>query len=180
MMFNDSIPQILLMYPQYSSNGDTTRLIHLDGEQVNDGRGIRSLRTALCRQYAVDYRALRALCQKLSGPGLTPLLLAPNYTLVPVKTRNALVAGDPCYGYINLAGVQQVKPLDTDEYRSVIVTKLADIQLPSITAAETITQNLRRAKLLQQQHWQIHSQKQVPIQRLLEILLTHLSCHSER
>lgn len=175
MMFNnDAIPQILLMYPQYSHNGDTTKLIYLDGQQVNDDRIIRSLRTALCRQYAVDYQALRTLCRKLSGPGLTPLLLAPNYTLVPVKTRNALVSGDPCYGYINLAGVQQVMPLDTGEHRSVIVTKLPDIQLPSITATETICQNLRRAKLLQQQHWQIHSQKQVPLQRVLEILLAHL------
>lgn len=165
---------ILLMYPQYSSSGDGTKIIYVDGRQVDDKRNLYSVRKELCRQYAVDYQALRALCRKLSGPGLTPLLLAPDYTLVPVKTRTALVSGDPCYGYVNLAGVQQVRPLSSGEHRSTIITKLPDIQLLSITAAETVIQNLRRARLLQDRHWQSHNQKQVSLQRLLELLLAHL------
>ena len=147
------LPKLLLFQPRYlAGSGDSTELVTLTGQVLADKRGVRSVRTALCRQYAVDYVALRRICRELCGPGLSPLLLLPGYTLVAVKTRLALVSGDPCYGYVNLAEITAVREIDQGEYQAEI--KIGSEQyLQVLTTVKTVEQNLRRAKMIEKLHW---------------------------
>lgn len=161
---------LLLMKPKYSQgSGDITELVTTEGKVLEDKRGIRGVRAALCRQYAVDYSSLRRKCRDICGPGVTPLLLSPGYTLVPVKTRAAMFTGDPCYGYVNLRGITEVLPVNEDIYKAEIKTNQG-ISIKSLTAAKTVINNIRRAELLHKWRWpgdELHYQQRHDLLRLL-------------
>ncbi|MBM7854755.1 hypothetical protein JOC37_001133 [Desulfohalotomaculum tongense] len=172
MSSKSKLPPLLMFIPRYiDGSGDITELVTTEGAALRDYRGIRSVRAALCRQHAVDYTALRSICREMCGPGVTPLLLAPGYTLVPVKTREAMFSGDPCYGYVNLALVTAVQPLNEGKYRAEIKTAVKNIGVKTLTSAGTVKQNLRRAELLQRCHWPGDISHRLQRQELLKLIL---------
>ncbi|ABO50264.1 hypothetical protein Dred_1739 [Desulforamulus reducens MI-1] len=99
---------ILYFCPTYLPQGDGTIIMYTNGDQYTDSRNIRSIRRALCRYYALDYSALRSKWRNHCNIGLAPLLLAPGYVLIPVKTRIARCKGDPCYAFVNLHYIDSV------------------------------------------------------------------------
>ena len=110
-------------FPVYLPEGDGTVMADSKGNEYTDPRNVRSIRKVLCRQFALDYPALRKRFRDQGGGGLTPLMLAPDYLLVPVKTRAARCAGDPCYGFFHAGMVDSVEKMDGHQARSRIIMK---------------------------------------------------------
>ncbi|MTI81065.1 MAG: hypothetical protein FH758_09290 [Firmicutes bacterium] len=174
-MSEKPFPELLLIKPLYiEGSGDGTQIVSNEGDSIEDLRGMRSVRTALCRQYAVDYPALRKMCIELCGPGITPLLLAPGYTMIPVKTRTAMFPGDPCHGYVNLAEVKDIMSIDDGEYKAELETNNGS-SFKTLTSAKTVTQNLRRAELLQKCRWPMDVSHLRQRRELVELILKAFS-----
>ncbi|CCO07137.1 hypothetical protein [Desulforamulus hydrothermalis] len=127
--------------PVYLPDGDGTEIAYEQGNIGHDLRNVRSVRKAVCRYFALDYTALRKMFRRQGGVGLPPLSLAPGYTLAAVKTRTARCAGDPCYGFIHLQSIQEVREAAQEDKKTLIVLKNG-LSIGSVSSLKTVKQAL--------------------------------------
>ena len=128
---------LVYFQPVYLPQGDGTEFAAASGSVHRDLRNARSFRKSLCREFALDYAALRRKYREQGCTGLTPLLLAPEYVLIPIKTRPARCGGDPCYGFFNLRMVDCVEKKMDARFRSVLVMKNG-LAVPVLSSVKTI------------------------------------------
>ncbi|AEG60503.1 hypothetical protein [Desulforamulus ruminis] len=131
------IHPLVYFQPVYLPQGDGTEFAAVSGSVHRDARNARSFRKSLCREFALDYTALRRKYREQGGTGLTPLLLAPEYVLIPIKTRPARCGGDPCYGFFNLNMVNFVEKRTDARFRSVLSLKNG-LTVPVLSSVKTI------------------------------------------
>ncbi|MGB3934046.1 MAG: hypothetical protein WBL73_10185, partial [bacterium] len=97
----DYLGRLAALRPVYTPAGDATEIILDTGEIIQEGRGIRSVRRALARLYAIDLAAAREYYRKLLGQAnAIPLPFSAHLVLCPVKMRRPRCRGDFTLGYL--------------------------------------------------------------------------------
>lgn len=142
------IDQLAYICPMYMPEGDGTEIADGLGSCYRDKRNIRSIRKVVCRHFALDYSALRKRFREQGGTGLAPMMLAPGYTLVAVKTRVARCPGDPCYGFVNLHLITSVEELVQTTDKSKIIFQNG-LSLGSTSEVQTIKHAMLVAKSME-------------------------------
>lgn len=137
--------QLTYLSPLYLPEGDGTEIMDAAGHHFYDPRSIRSIKKLICRHFTLDYQALRLRFQQRGGSGPTPLTLAPDYTLVAVKTRTARCPGDPCYGLVNLNMIESVEKYAREGARSKVIFQSGS-ELLSVSTVKTVQNSLLLAR----------------------------------
>jgi len=94
--------EIIGLRPVYTDQGNATMVYLRRGEAV-DSRGMRAIKTALARIYAIDLAAQCSQVEmRLHRQGMMPFYLGPERVFVPLKMRRALADKDAVYGYVDV------------------------------------------------------------------------------
>ncbi|SDF79254.1 hypothetical protein [Sporolituus thermophilus] len=140
----DAIAAIL---PEYTTCGDRTVILTTDGAAHPTGARVRTVLVRLARSLAADLAALRHYSARTTGRGImTPLPLAPDLVLLPIKVRTPRVAKDPCTGYLNLQAVTAVRENKTGPFPAT-VTLQGGASVPVLWTAATVRKQLQYARL---------------------------------
>ena len=108
--------QLAAFYPEYTDQGNVTRVIYMsDGQgkyaRTIDPRQVESVKRALARCYAVDLPAQACLLrEKYHRRILLHFYLPDGRVFVPFKLRESRISGDACYGYIDIDQVARLVP----------------------------------------------------------------------
>jgi len=109
----------ILFRPVYTSTGSCTELFMENAPSIMDMRSVDSIRSALAHEYAVDLRAQGQIIIRdfHRHPPVPFLLPEPASTdggrvFVPLKMRKPQVARDRVYGYVDLAYIDHLEPVD--------------------------------------------------------------------
>ncbi|MEN6389494.1 MAG: hypothetical protein ABFD04_03710 [Syntrophomonas sp.] len=104
--------QIVGLRPVYSSIGNSTEVLMLEGQTISERRVLKSSISALARSYAVDLAAQRSLVRTWLGKQtLVPFYLSPERVFIPLKMRQSRAGNDETYGYLDVKLVQDIKEL---------------------------------------------------------------------
>lgn len=138
---------IAAIIPHYTSAGDTTTIITIDGKHTTNEVSIRTVLRRLAHSRATDLTALRRNTALATGRNiLQPLPIAPGLVLCPMKTRLPRVTGDTSTGYINYHAVTGVAEKNLSSYQTV-VTLTGGTDIPVFWTSATVKQHLQSAKL---------------------------------
>ena len=138
---------IAAILPHYTSSGDITTIITMDGKQTSTNTRIRTVLRRLALSRAADLTALRKRTAKATGSAiLQPLPLAPGLVLCPVKIRIPRITGDPSTGYVNFHAVTGVAENTTLSYQA-IVKLTGGTDIPVLWTSGTVKKHLQSAKL---------------------------------
>ena len=100
--------EIIGLRPVYTDQGNATMVYLRRGEAV-DSRGMRAIKTALARIYAIDLAAQCSQVEmRLHRQGTMPFYLGPERVFVPLKMRRALADKDAVYGYVDVRCMGEV------------------------------------------------------------------------
>lgn len=108
--------QLVAFYPEYTNQGNVTRIIYMSDLQGKyartiDSRQVESVKRALARCYAVDLPAQACLLrEKYHRRILLHFYLSDGRVFVPFKLRESRISGDACYGYIDIDHVARLVP----------------------------------------------------------------------
>jgi len=113
-------PEIPILFrPIYTPTGSCTELFVENASSIMDLRSVDSIRSALAREYAVDLRAqgriiIRDFHRHQPVPFFLPEPARPDggRVFVPLKMCKPRVARDRAYGYVDLAYVDHLEPMD--------------------------------------------------------------------
>ena len=101
--------EIIGLKPVYTEIGNST-VIYLRKGQVNDKRGIHSIKHALARLYAIDLSAQQQeMSQRLNRQGRLPFYLDANRVFVPLKMRKPRAPKDVAYGFFDIGHLIDVQ-----------------------------------------------------------------------
>ena len=115
MKLEDRCAEVVGLVPEYSERGDICRIICRAAEGLVDtfyeSRSVEAVKRSLARCYALDLAAQVQLLQRdyHRSPPL-PFYFSDGRIFVPFKLRQARVAGDASYGYIELGMVAGIIP----------------------------------------------------------------------
>ncbi|MEN6326011.1 MAG: hypothetical protein ABFD18_07380 [Syntrophomonas sp.] len=114
MKLEDVYNQVVGLVPLYTDEGNATRIICWPDDDMfsfTDTRQVEGIKRLLARNYALDLSAQAAQLQKNyhRSPPL-PFHLPDGRIFVPFKLRLARIAGDACYGYIELKIIDHIVP----------------------------------------------------------------------
>lgn len=101
----------MLMYllPEYiDGKGDCCRIGDSDGEHVKYKK-LQTIIRNIYKERLKDYVAVKQKTSELlNQKNLIPLFIGPREILIPVKIRDAVVAKDCVYGYINVFQIEKI------------------------------------------------------------------------
>ncbi len=107
MTMTNSLPkdsEIAALLPEYTPEGDVTRVLLTDGTELVLRRTMRSTVSALARRRCKDVKLLRLWAGKYTHRRLNnPIAASPDLVLAPVKARRPRVEGDNTMAHINVA-----------------------------------------------------------------------------
>lgn len=104
--------QVVGLRPVYSSTGNSTEVLMLEGHSISERRGLKSSISALARSYAVDLAAQRSMVRTWLGKQtLVPFYLSAQRVFIPLKMRQSRAGNDETYGYLDVRLVQDIKEL---------------------------------------------------------------------
>ena len=139
--------QIAAIIPYYGLAGDSTRIITRDGGIVTLTSRIRTVIRHLAQSRVVDLAALKTKARLATArQNLSPLPLAPELVLVPLKVRRPRVAGDITTGYINMYAISAVKANRHRPYQATLILA-GTTELPVIWTVATVQRQLALARL---------------------------------
>ena len=110
--------QLAAFYPEYTAQGNMTRLLYQEPETGEtsssiDSRQVESVKRALARCYAVDLSAQAGILRKKYHRRiLLHFYLPDGRVFVPFKLRESRISGDASYGYIDIDHVARLVPGD--------------------------------------------------------------------
>ena len=108
--------QLTAFYPEYTAQGNMTRLIYQDPEadktsSMIDPRQVESVKRALARFYAVDLRAQADILRRTYNRRIILHFYLPDgRVFVPFKLRERRISGDACYGFVDIAHIARLVP----------------------------------------------------------------------
>lgn len=104
--------QVAGLRPVYSTIGNTTEILMLEGQTISERRGLKSSISALARSYAVDLAAQRSIVRTwLDRQTLVPFYLSSERVFIPLKMRQARAGNDETYGYLDVKLVKDITEL---------------------------------------------------------------------
>lgn len=142
-----SYHHIAAIIPHYTSSGDTTTIITVDGKQTSTNTRIRTVLRRLAHSRAADLTALKQRTASSTGRViLQPLPLAPGLVLCPVKIRIPRVTGDTSTGYVNFHAVKSVAENADFSYQA-IVKLTGGTNIPVLWTRDTVKKHLQSARI---------------------------------
>ncbi len=140
------IPQdreIAALLPEYTPEGDATRILLTDGTERLYPRTLRAtLRTIACRR-CQDIALLRRWAGRYTHRTINnPIAASADLVLAPVKTRLPRVAGDAAMAHVNVAALRASAPAGT---RSVIALA-GGASVPALWSEKTTRAHLAAAQ----------------------------------
>lgn len=95
--------KIVAIVPDYNKEGENTcHIIFKNGTRQTLTMKVSKVLRKGFRQLNMDLCSRRVWANNLlSKRNLNPIIISPNISLLPVKTRQAIGSKDGCYGYIN-------------------------------------------------------------------------------
>lgn len=101
--------KVIGLRPVYTERGNATEVLLSDGEVKLDYRGIKTVKAALARNYAVDLQAQRKVIEReLNRKAVVPFYLE-DRVFIPLKMRQALTENDLVYGFIDVSYVTDIR-----------------------------------------------------------------------
>lgn len=106
--------QLAAFYPEYTAQGNMTRLIYQYSEaektsSVIDPRQVESVKRALARFYAVDLRAQADILRRTYNHRIILHFYLPDgRVFMPFKLRERRISGDACYGFVDIAHIARL------------------------------------------------------------------------
>ncbi|MGI6142420.1 MAG: hypothetical protein ACOYEK_00935 [bacterium] len=147
--------RIAALRPVYTAAGDATEIILDTGEIIQEGRGIRSVRRALARLYAVDLAAARQYYRKLLGQAnAIPLPFSAHLVLCPVKMRRPRCRGDFTLGYVSYRQVEGVEDCTGGYYRSRIYLR-SGIRLSCLNRPAFVKKQLALGRFVESHYLEV-------------------------
>jgi hypothetical protein len=116
--------EVVGMVPSYSHTGDGCRLFcRTAGDEfysLMESHPVESVKRQLARCYAIDLSAQSLLLRRdyHRSPPL-PFYLYDGRIFIPLKLRLPRIAGDSCYGYIELEMISRILPADDGHCRII-------------------------------------------------------------
>lgn len=96
--------EIAALLPEYTSEGDMTRIVLTNGTALVLRRTMRATVSALARRRCKDVTLLRRWAARYTRRRLNnPIAASADLVLVPVKTRRPKIGGDNTMAHINVA-----------------------------------------------------------------------------
>ena len=103
--------EIAALLPEYTAEGDVTRIVLTNGTALVFRRTMRATLSALARRRCKDVTLLRRWASKYTRRTLNnPIAASADLVLVPVKTRRPRVGGDVTTAHINVAALAAPEP----------------------------------------------------------------------
>ena len=110
--------EIAALLPEYTAEGDVTRIVLTNGTALIFRRTMRATLSALARRRCKDVTLLRRWAARYTRRRLNnPIAASADLVLVPVKTRRPRVEGDNTMAHINVAAMETGKSEETPEPR---------------------------------------------------------------
>ena len=98
--------EIAALLPEYTAEGDVTRVVLTNGTALVLRRTMRATLSALARRRCKDVTHLRRWAARYTRRRLNnPIAASADLVLVPVKTRRPRVCGDNTMAHINVAAI---------------------------------------------------------------------------
>ena len=103
--------EIAALLPEYTPEGDVTRVVLTNGTALVFRRTMRATLSALARRRCKDVALLRRWAAKYTRRTLNnPIAASADLVLAPVKTRRPRVGGDNTMAHINVAALASPEP----------------------------------------------------------------------
>jgi hypothetical protein len=170
----DYLGRLAALRPVYTPAGDATEIILDTGEIIQEGRGIRSVRRALARLYAIDLAAAREYYRKLLGQAnAIPLPFSAHLVLCPVKMRRPRCRGDFTLGYLVHRQVAGVEEYPKDCYRSRIILR-SGVSLPCLNRPAFVKKQLALGRFVESHYLEVQG-----LARAREVLTYSLPSREE-
>ena len=110
--------EIAALLPEYTAEGDVTRIVLTNGTALIFRRTMRATLSALARRRCKDVTLLRRWAARYTRRRLNnPIAASADLVLVPVKTRRPKVGGDNTMAHINVAALEAENSEDEPEPR---------------------------------------------------------------
>jgi hypothetical protein len=110
--------EIAALLPEYTAEGDVTRIVLTNGTALIFRRTMRATLSALARRRCKDVTLLRRWAARYTRRRLNnPIAASADLVLVPVKTRRPRICGDNTMAHINVAAMEAEKSEETPEPR---------------------------------------------------------------
>lgn len=103
--------EIAALLPEYTPEGDVTRVVLTNGTALVFRRTMRATLSALARRRCKDVALLRRWAARYTRRTLNnPIAASADLVLAPVKTRRPRVGGDNTMAHINVAALAGPEP----------------------------------------------------------------------
>ncbi|QGU00471.1 hypothetical protein SYNTR_1877 [Candidatus Syntrophocurvum alkaliphilum] len=114
---------IIGLRPVYTDGGNATEVFLSSGEVLLDYRGIKTVKAAFARNYAVDLQAQRQGIEREFNRkgGVLPFYLN-NRVFIPLKMRQAIGENDLVYGFIDVKYVTEIREEERRKCRVYLST----------------------------------------------------------
>ncbi len=153
------IPQdssIMAIYPKYTEEGDTTRILCIGEEGLQVRSSVEKVLSCLAMRSNRSLKLVRTWLYRDEDGGSLPsrhlgrtLGIDHRLTLIPFKARRPIVSSDGAYGYVNYKYLMDVRPSHrNDEYVTELVLKDGRILL-SMWGIQTINRRVEEAERIQ-------------------------------
>lgn len=138
--------QVVGLRPVYSSIGNSTEVLMLEGQTISERRGLKSSVSALARSYAVDLTAQRNMVRTwLEKQTLVPFYLSAERVFIPLKMRQSRAGNDETYGYLDVRLVQDIKELARRRCQVILEN---GIELEVLSSKSTVLQSQHNGQRL--------------------------------
>jgi hypothetical protein len=137
---------IAAILPVYDE-GNVTRLITTDGDEIINRRTCRTVLKNLARIYGVDLSAIRQLYRKPLNKKLgVPIPLGIDILLIPVKFRKKpLGANDGTMGYVNF---EQIHSVESEERTTSLIELKSGVIVRPLVSKDTVLEYMKNARLV--------------------------------
>ena len=157
-MFIKELPPddaIAALLPEYTPEGDATRVLCTDGSAFLYPRTLRATLRAVARRRCKDVTLLRRWASRYTHRALNnPIAASSDLVLVPVKTRRPRVEGDGTMAHVNVVaisgetfrqhdGVSRKKVVGK---RSTVIALAGGSKLPVLWSEKTTLAHIREAR----------------------------------
>lgn len=144
----DNISTLSAIIPTYTTTGDCSILYFANNTESLQNIRIKAVLNRLIKDYAFDLKTIKRVSrQNTNSYLLTPLPLAPNLILMPIKIRTPRIRGDTSLGYINAAQNITILAGRLKDHNSLIVLP-SGVYLDCLWQVNTLLRRLQIAKSL--------------------------------
>ncbi|MBO8159064.1 hypothetical protein [Thermosyntropha sp.] len=138
---------VIALRPVYTDKGDATEIYLANGEVKVFYSGIKAVRRAFLKNYAVDFfEQQRLLSQEFGKSRLLPFYIDER-VFIPLKMRKTVSKNDMVNGYVEVGAVRDFK---REGRLSCLICLATGAEIPLTCGEETLIKSFHMGKRLQE------------------------------